>query len=371
MSYTASAALAQPGAKIESAIPPWLQQERTVPPVMAPNYEPPFELYTTRFPRDTKDLVMAVIGAQYSPDVKSNGEAARKIASFTTQGAPESRPGFYEFASVTDNSGYYNVAVVMYWKSNETYRDWEKSSGFAQWWDTLETENSGHGWFREVFFPTIDRLETVVTTEFPQGVSNLREGVSGPIREHVYWGSMRDRFPISQVSELAGEPSSILPHTPEHATSPYTGRVRVPGKKNLVVIRSGQDWASAAPDEREMYLNDMQPALTAGMDYLRDHGHEAGCFSNRFMSVVDPDADFAPVDASFGLGYFDSLESLERWSKSHKTHLRIFAEFSKYAKKLGDQMSLRLFHEVLCLEPEQQLFEYINCHRQSGMLVAV
>jgi heme-degrading monooxygenase HmoA len=355
-------------AVVESAIPTWLQTERTVPPVKGPDYKPAFELYTSRFPRDTKDLVMAIIGAQYAPSVSNDGQAISSIMAFITKGEPECSPGFYETAAVTDQDDYYNVAVIMYWKSKAAHEKWAVTSGFHQWWNNLKSGQYHHGWFLEVFLPTIERLETVVTTEWPQGISHLRDEVSGPIREHVYWGSMRDRFPISQVDTLAGEPSFNSTKDSVKNKAIIPGRIRARGRKNLVVIRSGQDWAEAAPEEREMYINDMQPALTAGMDFLRDSGDEVGCFSCRFMSVVDPKKDFSETEATFGLAYFDSLESLENWSKSHRTHLRIFAEFSKYAKAMGEDMSLKLFHEVFVLEPEQQLFEYIDCHRQTGML---
>ncbi|CCF36575.1 hypothetical protein CH063_08114 [Colletotrichum higginsianum] len=63
------------------------------------------------------------------------------------------------------------------------------------------------------------------------------------------------------------------------------------------------------------------------------------------------------TDRTFGLAYFDNLASLESWSRGHRTHLAIFGEFARYAKRLGDRMGLRLFHEVLVLEAEQQVFD--------------
>ena len=87
------------------------------------------------------------------------------------------------------------------------------------------------------------------------------------------------------------------------------------------------------------------------------------------MTVLDPDT-FAPLEKTFGLGYFDDLASLEKWSKSHKTHLDIFGRFLNYAKELENQVALRLFHEVLVLEGQQQEWEYVGCHGKTGMLVA-
>lgn len=144
---------------------------------------------------------------------------------------------------------------------------------------------------------------------------------------------MRDRFPISQRDALVGETSNIHPRNETSAPSSATGRRVVPGKKNLVVIRSGQDWSVAAPEERQLYMNTMHPVLIKGMDFLRDQGDQVGCFSCRFMEIVDPVTQKGGTDQTFGLAYFDSLASLEKWSKEHRTHLEIFAGFSKICQK--------------------------------------
>ncbi|GKT41034.1 phenylacetaldoxime dehydratase [Colletotrichum spaethianum] len=356
---------------LESAIPEWLKKDRTVPARMPPNFEPAFDLYTTRFPKQIKDVVMAVIGAQYPSAEMSDGNALKTISSFLAPDAVDLNmcPAFHEVAAVIDNRGFYNVAVLAYWPSTQAYEDWCTKSGFRKWWaETKPGENPQHGWFLEVFLPTVDRLETVFTTAVQEGASHMRESVSGPIREHVYWGSMRDRLPVSQTDGLLGEARKSNAMDLPNGDVNLLQRVRIPGKKNLVVIRSGQDWSAALPEERLLYSNSMQPPLIEGMEFLRDHGDEVGCFSCRFMEIVDPITAEGGADRTFALAYFDDLASLERWSKEHKTHLAIFGEFAKYAKSLGDKMSLSLFHEVLVLEPEQQVFEYIGCHQGTGML---
>ncbi|GKT58388.1 phenylacetaldoxime dehydratase [Colletotrichum tofieldiae] len=338
---------------------------------MPPNFKPAFDLYTSRFPKEIKDVVMAVIGAQYPSAETNDGKALKTISSFLAPGAvdPDSCPAFHEVAAVVDNRGFYNIAVLAYWPSTLAYENWSTKSGFRKWWaEAKPGENPRHGWFLEVFLPTVDRLETVFTTAVPEGASHMRERVSGPIREHVYWGSMRDRLPVSQTDELLGEATKSDTMGLPNGDSDLLQRIRIPGRKNLVVIRSGQDWSAALQEERLLYVNSMQPPLVKGMDYLRDYGGEVGCLSCRFMEIVDPITVEGGKDRTFALAYFDDLASLEQWSKEHRTHLAIFGEFAKYAKSLGDKMSLSLFHEVLVLEPEQQVFEYIGCHRGTGML---
>lgn len=288
-----------------------------------------------------------------------------KITSFMD--AASSSPSFSELASVTDAFGFYNVTVIAYWPNKAAYTEWLEKSGFQKWWDDLNAEAQQHGWFREVFFPPLDRLETVFSNnEIPEGAAHMREAVSGEIQEHAYWGSMRDRMPIAQTDLLTGHKATINP-LPKQATVSKR-RVSIPGKQNLCVIRSGQNWRPTYPEERKLYLDTMHPVLTKGMDFLRDHGEEVGCYSCRFMDVVDSSTKKADKDRTFGLAYFDDIASLEKWSKQHPTHLAIFGGFLQYSKKLNNNISLQVFHEVLVLEPEQQNFEYICCHSQSGML---
>jgi heme-degrading monooxygenase HmoA len=362
---------------LESAIPEWLRKDRTVPAKMPLGFTPPFETYASRFPETIKDITMAIIGVQYKSADFNDGGGLKKINSFIAADNvdPTSRPSFHEVAAVTDNRGYYNVAVFAYWPSTEAYKTWSESSGFRAWWGQLESRGDGkggHGWFLEVFLPTAERFETVFNTAAPEGASHMRKSLSGPIREHLYWGSMRDRLPASQTDELLGDGDDRTHGEGRMKTHEgLSCRVRVSGKKNLTVIRSGQDWSATSGEERELYLGSMQPPLIKGMEFLRDHGDEVGCFSCRFMEIVDPvtgKVEGGGSDRTFGLAYFDNLASLERWSKEHKTHLAIFGEFAKYAKSLGNKMRLSLFHEVLVLEVEQQVFEYIGCHGETGML---
>ncbi|ERF70559.1 hypothetical protein EPUS_07980 [Endocarpon pusillum Z07020] len=353
---------------LEEAIPEHLVQERTRPVSTPPNHEPALPAYGARFPQRTKDLVMAIMGAQFSSASDDDGSAISKLMGHINCSLDRLRPSFWELASVTDNSGAYNIAVIAYWPNKMLHSEWAASSNFQQWWDELNAEDERHGWFLEVFFPTIERFETVFSdNEIPEGAAHMREGMSGPIKQHLYFGSMRDRLPVAQTDALIGETGRI-PNKPAGDTS--RRRLRVRGRQNLTVIRSGQDWSDTDPKERKLYLETMHPVLIKGMEFLRDHGDQVGCYSCRFMDVVDPVSHKVDKDKTFGLAYFDELNSLERWSKQHKTHLDIFGGLLQYAKVLDGNMALRLFHEVLVLTPEQQWFEYIGCHEKTGMLVS-
>ncbi|KAK0660778.1 heme-containing dehydratase protein [Cercophora samala] len=156
---------------------------------------------------------------------------------------------------------------------------------------------------------------------------------------------MRDQLPASQTDALVGgKPATEQAPNKVQPPGASQRRLKVAGKKNLAVIRSGQDWLDTSPEERELYLETMHPVLIQGMEFLRDHGGEVGCYRCRFMDIIDPTTRAADKDRTFGLAYFDNLASLGRWCKEHSTHLAIFGGFHQYPKKLGHNVTLRVFH---------------------------
>ncbi|KAK4128026.1 phenylacetaldoxime dehydratase [Parathielavia appendiculata] len=352
---------------VSSAIPDHLHCARTRPASLRPGFQAPYPAYSVRFPEHASQLVMAIIGAQYQSEADVDGAAQSMLSTFLT--CPSNPPSFIEWASVTDNKGFYNLSALGYWPSKAAYEAWAEKSGFLEWWQALKPEACQHGWFLEVFFPTMDRIETLFnTTDAVEGFAHMGEAMSGEVQEHGYWGSMRDRLPISQTDSLPGTPATAEDFdSPEPSSFGIGSRVKIPGKKNLVVIRSGQNWLDTSPAERELYLDTMHPVLIKGMNFLRDQGDQVGCYSCRFMEIVDPVTTKADNDRTFGLAYFDDLGSLERWCREHPTHLAIFGGFHQYARKLNNNVTLRVFHEVMVLEPEQQLFEYVACHPGTGM----
>ncbi|KAH7379593.1 phenylacetaldoxime dehydratase [Pyrenochaeta sp. MPI-SDFR-AT-0127] len=357
---------------LESAIPEHLRKERKCPVSTPPNYQPPFPGYCARFPTHMTDLVIVIIGAQYPSPSVSDGAGISAITSFIATTSKNLRPSFQEVISVTDKRGAYNIAVIAYWPSSEAHRSWEIESGFQAWWQSSERESEGHGWFQEVLRPTVDRFETVFSnSETPEGAANMQEKISGEMQEHAYWGSVRDRLAVAQDDNLEGEkwtPANRNANVSEVVNGSESKRVRVSGKQNLCVIRSGQDWSDTLPEERKLYLETMHPVLIEGMNFLRDNGHEIGCYANNLWDVVNPESHKADLEKTFGLGFFDDLKSLEYWSKSHQTHINIFGGFLMYAKKLNNVLSLRLFHEIYVMQANQQFFEYISCHRETSML---
>jgi len=134
----------------------------------------------------------------------------------------------------------------------------------------------------------------------------------------------------------------------------------------MCVIRSGQDWGRCEKEERDFYLGEVEPNLRAGMDYLRDNPIDSRCMSVRLMQSTDTTT--GPLEQTFGLGYALDIYAFEEWAKSHPTHLEIFSSFMSHAEKFGENMLLRLWHEVSVMTGEDAEFEYLSCHSKTGLL---
>jgi aldoxime dehydratase len=183
------------------------------------------------------------------------------------------------------------------------------------------------------------------------------------IQEHGYWGSMRERLALAQTDPLCASGTLLASNASAH-----NGRVRIGGHRNMAIIRSGQEWTDTRGSERALYIERMEPTLRAGMDFLRDHGGEIGCYFNRYMRHVDRAG--RPLEKSFGLSYWRSLADMENWAEFHPTHVAIFGTFMQIVQQLQFDLSLRLYHEVSVVLEDEQQYEYVNCHAATGLMRA-
>lgn len=276
----------------------------------------------------------------------------------------EPAPVWAEFAQYTDEMGHLNVMAMFYWRGERSlYQKWRESPEHESFWNSPEREIGDAGWYREVFHVPNERLETIFSDpRIDSGVGGGLEEHEGPIQAHNYWGSMRDRIPISAHEDLASH--EITQKKPQ--VTGYGERLVVPGIHNLATIRSGQLFGEIEGEEKRVYENEIEPSVREGMLYLRDNPVESGCMVCRLMDETDQ-AGFA-VPRSFAVAHFDSLRRLEQWSEFHPTHLRIFNRFVELATELRGDIKLRLWHEVIVTTEDMQEFEYINCDPMTGFL---
>jgi aldoxime dehydratase len=334
---------------LESAIPPRLAARRTRHPRVPDDYEPAFPSFVARHPSSVRTLVMAYLGVQ-GASTPSWMDAAL---------GDENGPGHHDRAVVTHSEpgGPADEVTVAYWDDPKVFDRW-----FARYRETWLGGAGYEGRWIEVVRPSVERYETIFGRRSrPEGAAALAKGFSGPVREHGYWGGMRDRMPASQRDWL---------HDPGDLRVERDGeRIRVRPRGSLCLIRSGQDWSDSEPDERACYLEVIEPTLRRGMEFLRDQGRKVGCLANRYLTVLD-DVGFRS-ERSYGVSWWRSMADLERWAESHPTHLDIFTAFGRLAAARNGNLGLRLYHEVCVAEPDEQWFEYASCHPRTGLLAAI
>jgi len=300
---------------------------------------------------------MAFFGVQYRA-VTAPPAAEQALRCVAEAFGSEQGARHWDRARYIDEAGFTNVLSIGYWDDSSVFDAWFDRHGAA--WTQAGNASAEVGTFCEVLTPAIERFETLFSSDVPEGVARMAEGFSDAVQEHGYWGGARDRMPLSQRHDLA-------PIGTPHLVTEGLHRRVIP-HENICLIRSGQDWSATAAEERRMYIEDMEPVLRAGMNFLRDDGLAIGCYANRYMSVVDPRGSRA--EKSFGMSWWTSLAALERWAESHPTHVAIFEAAMTYLQAVGANAKLRLYHEVSVAAAAEQYFEYYNCHPKTGMLRA-
>lgn len=343
---------------MDSAIPLHLRTTRTRHKRVPDDYQPPYPSFVARHKPSVSRVVMAYFGLQYrgAPSASATDALRWLVEQFSAHDAPS----HWDRAHYVDQAGHANVISVAYWDDVAQFDRW--FAPVRDNWVGDHRAGDGSGFFIEVIRPSVDTYETLFSSlGRPEGIAVLATEMSGEVQEHAYWGGMRDRIPLSQTSEMApqGAPRVVRDGP----------RIRVLPHDNICLIRSGQDWSDTETSERAMYLDDVEPVLRAGMDFLRDEGTAIGCFANRYVNVLAVDG--AATEKSYGMSWWKSLAALERWAESHPTHVRIFGAAMKYLSTLGPAAKLRLYHEVTVARADEQYFEYLNCHPQTGMLNAV
>ena len=343
---------------MESAIPEHLRTARTRHRRVPDDYAPPYPSFVARHKPSVQRVVMVYFGIQ--TDGTPSPAIERALGWITSRFEADSGPIHWDRARYIDEAGFTNILTVAYWDDRLRFDRWFPA--VRDGWTGDQRAVDGCGTFIEALYPSVEGYETLFSSlGRPEGVAVLADSLSGEIQEHAYWGGMRDRVPLSQTSEMA--PAGAARIIQDGA------RIRVVPHDNVCLIRSGQDWGDTEAAERKMYLDDVEPVLREGMDFLRDSGGSIGCYANRYMTVVGPDG--ARAEKSYGMSWWKSLAALERWAESHPTHVRIFGAAMKYLSTLGPAAKLRLYHEVTIARIDEQFFEYVGCHPRTGMLNAV
>ncbi|CCB63713.1 phenylacetaldoxime dehydratase family protein [Hyphomicrobium sp. MC1] len=348
---------------LDSSIPSHLRCPRTRTRQVSDKWVPPVPAFSSRPDPSIENIVMSYFGVQVEGEEKKDQALAALqniVASFKEQNGPAR----YDLVRFIDAQGYFNAIAVGYWLDTDTFHKWNESPAIANWWASDKRLTEGVGYFREILRPRMEQFETIFTHKHGpfEGVSVLFGEMSEPIIEHGYWGSMRDRLPLSQTSTMDPEGELSL----SSGSPALGGRVIINGHDNLTLIRSGEDWSTTEGEERRTWYEEIEPVLHEGMNYLRDDGLEVGCYCNRYLHHMDENGN--KTERGFGYSLWRSVSVLETWGATHQTHLQIFVTFNRLAKKFKN---LTLYHEVSVFDGANQYYEYINCHPQTGLMRAI
>lgn len=348
---------------MESAISDHLVRPRTCPACHPDGYEPPYSTRVARIAPDVESIVMMYFGVQ-SPAGAAIDPGGLAVLDECLNGS--GGPDHWDRANFEDQTGAHNVLTAAYWSSPSAFQRWRAESGFDGWWRSDERLVDGQGYYLEVLTPDVARLELSLFASpwEREGAAQLTEWISGDVREHAYWGSIFDRIPAAQDEWL--KPSGVVDIDTVRSRP---SRTVVTPTHNACMIRSGQDWTRTSGVERSLYTDRIHPKLVNAMTHLRDAGRDLGCYSCRMVHRVDDTGN--RIDKTYGTAIFRSLDHLAVWAGSHYTHEALYAAFVQTNAELDYQLKMSAYHEVAVLTREQQSYEYVNCHPQTGMLNAL
>ena len=340
------------------------EKVRTIPLRRPEGFVPPVKRYSISWRRPVQSIVTGYFGIQSaSKDIIDSGGFQRPLLEAFGEG--KSLPASVESSFFIDSRGCYNLIYVAYWLDWGTYEKWASARPFRGWWTAKERQTEGVGYWREILRVSPERMETLYAyPDYKVGVARCDPSEFSLVEYNGYFGAMRDRIAVSAVDRL--EPPLGSEVAEARLRDTYRRRVLVHVPHNLVAIRSGQYWEKCGEEQRTDYFLNMRPLLERGTEHLRSNPRESGCLAMRLTRNLEISG--RERDESFNHAYFQSLEHLEAWSASHKTHLAIWGHAIAMMKKYGESRELRTWHEVYVLPEGGQVFEYVNCHPETGLL---
>ncbi len=325
---------------------------RRFPLRLPENHKPPIARYSAAVTQ-AGNVAVLFLGLQS----RAADELAEALAAFRALQCDDA-PIYSDQASFTDERGYLNRVIALYWLDTAAFGRWAQLPQVRKW-RRHASRNVGISW--EPVVLDARRMETISFSEFRRGFSGCPGMNMEPTIHSGYFGAARDRIPAA--ADDAFEATAVLDASDSAGDRSY---FRVQPPENMAVIRSGVSWAACEGDQLKDYQERIRPKLDAGMEYLRKNPQESGCYSLRQVTGVD--GDEKALAEGYSLGFFVSLEHLERWAKNHPTHLAIYARAIAARKKYQDALQLRTYNEIFVVQKNNPPFEYFNCHPDTGLL---
>ncbi|MFG1462563.1 phenylacetaldoxime dehydratase family protein [Xanthobacter sp. DSM 24535] len=334
---------------------------RIVPERRPPGHEPAAPRFSLRWSEPVSLLVSDYFALQGEGlDWAEQADFFTRLrAAFEVDGPCE-----HEIMRTTDETGAVNAILVAYWLDATAHARWSAASPFMTWFRDPARRAGPRGLWRETIRVPYDRHETIYSApNYPIGLARTPGATLQPITMNGYFGAARDRMPVSAIDPLDSPYGEGMPTRRTPAS--LGRRLRVTSSHNMIAIRSGQYWEGAGNEQTADYHDNLQPKLMRGMGHLVDNPVETGTLSLRVMTNLDPEG--TPRKETSVHGYFISLEHLERWAKSHETHLDIYRHAIAMNRLHKEKREVVTWHEVFALL-EGAHMEYVNCHPGTGLL---
>lgn len=311
---------------------------------MPEGHWPDFTTYFLRYPAGMRTVARVVIGAS---GPRAGEFLGRAIAAMQGDHAPLT----LERGRVMVPADPATQILFAYWDDLAAHERWAASPAVEALFS--EVEDGPPRWRETALLPL-----THTEAHFSQ---QTRETGLGrvPGTHHAfcpivgYWGSGRDRIPIAAEDPLDPGPVESGALAAEEALLTLTGPA------NLCTIRTSQDWHDAPADHIDWYVEEVEPVLRAGVEHLYAHPGDSGCLSVRY--IRETDLDGADLDRTCVLAEFRSLGDLETWARDHPTHHAIFEVAMKLVRRFGEDLGIRLFHEVSVLPAGSFEARYVGC----------
>lgn len=335
------------------------------------NHRVPVPRWHLALPDDVTHVCTTYIGVQKHSDNQGSDNARDKaIATIQSWVQGKYGPSAYEVFTVMDGCDVEESTIwVCYWADQTKYeKGLEDLSLKAIYSQLPEPGRASVGIYREAFITEIQRLETNYSgLDYLPGLAKLPGSTFPEHTLSAYWGAARDRIPSSAwdlfPSSADTTPSASTPQSLGHY---LTGT----NPQNLAHIRSGQFWENCSQQEADSYDTKLEPTLRSGLEYLWSNSPSTGALGLRYLRNTDSAVSETsrPRKETCGAGFFSSLEALETWAKSHKSHLAIYRGALTHYKVFGDGRKFRTWHEVSVLKAGDARFEYLNCVPETGVI---
>jgi hypothetical protein len=325
-----------------------------------PGFTPAYDAFEAHYADPGKPMVSAFIGVQ-----DRGGDADPQIVALGALLALPDGPDVIEQGVQILSIGGVSRVFMCYWRRPTQFASWAASGPVADWLiGGAEASNEVGRWIEHAHVLP-DHLDTLIadpTTYW--GLAKLSQAIE-LTDQHGYWGGTRDRIRISEKDSLDNADGPSLPEPPIPPKG-YREIVDVVMPANAVVARGGPDWSKCRDNERAIFSASVHPSFIAGCEYLMDDPAGAGCYAAYIVS--ESDAHGRASERNHLIAYFVQLSDLERWTRSHPTHIAIHGNFMRMVQQIGRMPDLNLYHEVSVIPAGGLRATYVNCAPETGLL---